>query len=91
MVSIQLCKKLNAIKITIDLFDVIRHIIVFTSKFKDDSGKWRTCNQVHIQVMTGSENQESSVNVALMRKALEIFHAANSSITSVWVRSDNAG
>ena len=64
---------------------------MFTSKFKDKKGRWKTTNQVHIQIMTNQEKQESSVNVALMRKALQIFKTANEKVTKCVIRSDNAG
>ena len=40
--------------------------------------------------MTRSEKQESATNVALLRRALEIYKKANPKITKVVVRSDNA-
>ena len=73
------------------VIDIYRHIIVFTSKFQDKEGTWRTMNQVHIQVMTRSENQDSSTNYALLRRALQIFKKANPEIENCIVRSDNAG
>ena len=45
----------------------------------------------HVFVMENSENQESSVNLALMQRSLEIYSKAHPQIHFSHITSDNAG
>ena len=64
------------------------HITVFHYKVMEN-GILKRKNDVHIQVMTNNENQESSVNVALLDMSLDKFSKSHKSITKCWIRSDN--
>ena len=56
-----------------------------------DNGVWKFKNEVFVCVMEENENQESSVNVALLEFCLQAFAKAHSNITKAWIKSDNAG
>lgn len=67
------------------------HIIVFERKIRNKNGELMRSLTTHVTVLCGAEKQESTTNLHLMMKSLEVYAKANPDIKSVWIRSDQAG
>ena len=66
------------------------HIIAFLRRMKTKDGLVQEID-VHVSVVEKENKQESSVNFALLKKSLEIYHKAHPEVKRVWIKSDNAG
>ena len=66
-------------------------ITVYLRKTKDTNGKVLTDIQVHIQVLEGSEKQDSATNYALLVSSMEVYCRGNSDVRFGFIKSDQAG
>ena len=58
---------------------------------KNAIGKVETDIQVHLQILDGSEKQDSATNFALLMSSIEVYCRGNPNVTSGYIKSDQAG